>query len=316
MRESFVDAWIWCAIGCCALACASATGLVLREAAARSDDWVATGAPDSESARMAIRLPALWRAGWPLMLAFAPLGRLIASERVAARATFTLSKASMPAMVRPEHLVVARLLCVVFYLAVVLFIGVPWLMASGDVLQPISYLSPTAAVGALAIARVPDLWLNARAKRRRYEIERQLPFFLDLLALCVQAGLNVRGALVQATRHGQHGVLCEEIERVLAEIRAGQERLAAFSAFARRSDSPSVQAWVAAMAQAEALGMSLGDQLREQATAQSAARFERAEQRAMQAPVKMLLPLMVFIFPCTFVVIGFPIAMSMRGAFF
>ncbi|WP_312539301.1 type II secretion system F family protein, partial [Achromobacter mucicolens] len=94
------------------------------------------------------------------------------------------------------------------------------------------------------------------------------------------------------------------------EMRAGLSRTAAIKTLAERSNSPLTRNWAAALAQAEALGASLGPVLRAQAAQCRSDRHTRAEQLAMQAPVKMLLPLIGCIFPCTFIVLAFPIAMQ------
>ncbi|TSH94999.1 type II secretion system F family protein [Verticiella sediminum] len=171
-----------------------------------------------------------------------------------------------------------------------------------------------AVLGASA-GLLPRLWLREQAQRRRDAIARALPFMLDMTTLCVEGGLNVQGALHVAVEKGPAGPLRDEIAHLLGDIRAGASRLEACRQMAQRIDVPGVRAWVGAMIQAETVGTSLGPLLRVQAEQRRAERFLRAEKRALQAPVKMLFPLIVFIFPCTFIVIAFPIVVKLLAVF-
>jgi tight adherence protein C len=173
-----------------------------------------------------------------------------------------------------------------------------------------AWIGPAAgALGLLGFA-MPTIWLHDRVALRRAETLRQLPFALDIITLCVEAGLNLQGALAQAVAKGPKGVLRDELQRVLRDIRAGKPRAEALRSMAERLQEPSVTQFVSAVVQAEAMGMNLGPVLRAQADQRRTERFLRAEKLAMQAPVKMLLPLIAFIFPCTFIVLFFPIAMK------
>ncbi len=261
--------------------------------------------PDRQAA-----MPLLWRVSWPLIRY---LGRVLCIARGRSEAharPISLDRAGLPPGIHAVHITAARVLGAAM-LTVVIETCVLFLSAR----PPGDPFMLSIAVSALVVgACMPGLWLRARTRRRKVLIERELPFFLDLLALCVQGGLSIQGAMHESVRYGPQGILREEVAQVLAELRAGQSRTQAFEALARRSGSRLVRASVGAILQAEALGISLGNQLKEQARAQATARFERAERQALKAPVKLLLPLVVFIFPCTFIVIGFPIVMSMRQA--
>jgi tight adherence protein C len=166
-------------------------------------------------------------------------------------------------------------------------------------------------VGCAMGAALPAVWLRDRIAARRARLLRSLPFCLDIITLCVEAGLNFQGALAQAVAKGPTGVLRDELQRCLRDMRAGKPRAEALKALAERLGEPAVTQFVSAVVQAEAMGMNLGPVLRAQADQRRAERFLRAEKLAMQAPVKMLLPLIGFIFPCTFIVLFFPIAMKL-----
>lgn len=156
----------------------------------------------------------------------------------------------------------------------------------------------------------PGIWLRDQLVFRKHLTLKTLPFILDLMTLCVEAGLNLTGALQQAVAKGPAGPLRDELARVLRDMRADKPRAQALRQLADRMDEPSVHNLVSALIQAENTGMDLGPVLRAQAEQRRTERFVRAEKLAMEAPVKLLFPLIAFIFPCTFLIIFFPIAMK------
>lgn len=157
---------------------------------------------------------------------------------------------------------------------------------------------------------MPALWLKDKVDVRKRELLKSLPFFLDLITLCVEAGLNLQSGITQSVAKGPEGALRDELQRVLRDLRAGKPRAASLRDMSERVNEPGVTSFVTAVIQAEVMGMNMGPILRLQADQRRAERFLRAEKLAMQAPVKMLLPLVAFIFPCTFIVLFFPIAMK------
>ncbi|HVL59649.1 MAG TPA: type II secretion system F family protein, partial [Burkholderiaceae bacterium] len=169
------------------------------------------------------------------------------------------------------------------------------------------------AVGsaALAGAALPCAWLRRRVERRTASIARQLPFFLDAITLAVEAGANLTGAIAQAVDRGPAGALRGELMRVLRDVRAGRTRADALRSLADRLQLPAIASLVSALIAAERHGTGLGTALRAQADQRRSERFARAERLAMQAPVKMLLPLLVFVFPCTFVLLAFPVVVRL-----
>ncbi len=160
----------------------------------------------------------------------------------------------------------------------------------------------------------PAIWLRDQMLARRLRTLKTLPFMLDLMTLCVEAGLNLTGALQQAVAKGPAGPLRDEMARVLRDMRAGKPRAQALRQLSDRMDEASIHSMVSALIQAENTGMDLGPVLRAQAEQRRTERFVRAEKLAMEAPVKMLAPLIGFIFPCTFLIIAFPIAMKFMAS--
>jgi len=171
-----------------------------------------------------------------------------------------------------------------------------------------------ALAGALVGWFYPAIWLRDRLGLRKRELLKALPFFLDIVTLCVEAGLNMQGAMNQAVAKGPKGALRDEFQRVLRDIRAGKGRAESLRDMAERLTEPSVTNFTTAVIQAESMGMSLGPVLRAQAEQRRSERFLRAEKLAMEAPVKLLFPLIAFIFPCTFIVLFFPIVMKLLDA--
>lgn len=161
----------------------------------------------------------------------------------------------------------------------------------------------------------PKIWIAEKSKIRAQFFLKNMPFFLDMITLSVEAGLNFNGALQQAVLKSPQGVVRQEFARVLREIKAGKNRMDALREVAERVDEPSLKGLISSIVQAEKMGMSMGPILRIQAEQRRVERFLLAEKKAMEAPVKMLFPLVAFIFPCTFIVIGFPVYVMMVEAF-
>ncbi|HVO09085.1 MAG TPA: type II secretion system F family protein [Burkholderiaceae bacterium] len=168
-----------------------------------------------------------------------------------------------------------------------------------------------AALAALAGAGAPWLWLRDRAARRQQSVVRELPGYLDLLTLGLEAGCAFGASLQLTIARSPPGALRDALERALQEMRAGRSRSEALQRLGERMRVPALTACIAAIVQAEATGVSLAPVMRAQALRGTQERFALAEKRAMEAPVKMLAPLVLCIFPCTFIVIGFPIAVRL-----
>jgi tight adherence protein C len=156
----------------------------------------------------------------------------------------------------------------------------------------------------------PRLWMRAVRRRHVASVLRHLPIYLDFLTLAVEAGLNINGALQKAVEKGPDGPLRRELEHVLRDLKSGLNRTDALRRFDERQRIKEVSNLVGAMVQAERMGSGLAKTLRFQSEQRRSERFQRAEKQAMEAPVKLVFPLLTFIFPVTFIVLGFPIAMK------
>lgn len=160
-----------------------------------------------------------------------------------------------------------------------------------------------------------DLWLKDRLKVIEIQVLKNLPTFLDMLTLAVESGCNLTVGINIAVEKTPDNPLRRAFARLLREVRSGKTRIDALRAIEERMDLPAITSLITALVQAEKTGASLGSVLRAQSTQRTNERFSRAEKLAMEAPVKMLGPLILCIFPCTFVVLGFPIGMKMMNAF-
>ena len=164
---------------------------------------------------------------------------------------------------------------------------------------------------------LPRVWLNDARKRRALDIIKGMPVFLDYLNLCVSAGTNFSGAIEHAVRQAPDGPLKNEFSIVLRDLRSGLPRAEALERMAGRLEIPEITSFVRAVVQAEMRGTSLRDVMAVQAEQRLVERFQRAEQKAMEAPVKLTGPLVMFIFPVTFIVLLYPIFIKFNesGAF-
>jgi tight adherence protein C len=156
----------------------------------------------------------------------------------------------------------------------------------------------------------PMIWLGDMRQQRRKAVLRSLPVYLDFITMAVEAGLNLNGALNQAMDKGPAGPLRNELYMVVRDLRAGVPRADALRRMEKRLDMEEITSFVGTVIQAEKMGARLGTALRVQAVQRRTERFQRAEKLAMEAPVKLILPLIVFIFPVTFIVLAFPIVMK------
>jgi tight adherence protein C len=178
---------------------------------------------------------------------------------------------------------------------------------------PLQALLVGAAGGALGFFGL-DVVVTLRTRKRREEMRRELPDSLDVLAVSVEAGLGFDAALARLGEHLE-GPLVEEFLLVLAELRIGESRSKALRKMADRVDIPELTGVVNSLIQAEHLGSPLGRMLRIQAQESRGRRQVAAEEKAMKAPVKMLVPTAILIFPAMFVVILGPAMMKISEGF-
>lgn len=215
------------------------------------------------------------------------------------------ARAGRPADWTVDRLLVLKMLLVPSAVAVVLLLVV-------TNAERALVLLATGTAGLLYF--LPDLLLLNRGMSRDQEMELELADTLDQMTIAVEAGLAFDAAMSRAAVNGK-GPLAEELTRTLQDMRMGQSRRQAFADLAARTQVPDLRQFVRAIMQADANGISVGDVLRTQAAEMRMKRRQRAEMKAQQVPVKVLLPLILCIMPVLFIVIIGPAALSIIDTF-
>lgn len=162
-----------------------------------------------------------------------------------------------------------------------------------------------AVILALSGFYLPDMWLRVRSTNRKEDISRGFPDALDLLVVCVEAGMGLDAAInrVAEELNLNHKELSEELRLLNLEVRAGKERRSALQNFALRTGLEDVANLVTLLIQTDKFGTSVAQALRVHSDSMRTARYQRAEEMASKLPVKLLFPLILFVFPSLFVVI-------------
>ena len=244
--------------------------------------------------------PAIYRLLWPLILLLSVSLKWALSAKKEAEIQATLVRGGQDYTLNPIQ----------FFVGQILSAGIAFIFGL--------ILANMLGKGGISVAIIlgllgffyPNLWLKEVTTKRNTQILKALPFFVDLLTLSIEAGLNLSGSLQAAVDRSRPGPLVVEIDRALRDIRGGKARMDALRDFSDRLQFIPITSFVSALIQGEKTGSSLSPILRAQSDQRRIERFLRAEKLAMEAPVKMLGPLILCIFPCTFIVIGFPIAMK------
>lgn len=189
------------------------------------------------------------------------------------------------------------------------------LLASSAV-SPIFFILP--AVLGLGGFVLPKASLRDRSTAVVGRVRRNFPSFLDVFALTLESGQNFQSALMLSVQHlsepARQPGLKTQLQEVLRLIRAGQSRLQALQQLSDRLALPEVVQFVASVAASEKQGVSVTTLLRRQSEQLRLSRALAAERHAMKLPVKLLAPLAICIFPCTFLVLAFPIGMQLLGS--
>jgi tight adherence protein C len=172
-----------------------------------------------------------------------------------------------------------------------------------------------AVVGGSALGfQAPNIFLYNTAVKREDVMQKAMADAIDLLTISVEAGLGFDAALQQVAKNTE-GPLAAEFGRVLQEMQIGRGRSDAMRALAERTTLPDIRSFVSAMVQAESFGIPIAQVLRVQSSEIRVKRRQRAEEKAAQVPVKIMIPVVLFILPCLMIVVIGPAAISISGAF-
>lgn len=167
-----------------------------------------------------------------------------------------------------------------------------------------------AVLGLLA----PDYYIKQRIQARQKSVRDALPDTLDLLTVSIEAGLGLDGAILKVVEKTK-GVLPDEFRRVLQEVKIGKPRREALRAMALRLDLDDLSTFIGAVLMAEQMGVQLSNVMKLQSQEMRTRRRQRAQETAMKAPVKMLFPLVMFIFPATFIILLGPAMIKISKVF-
>lgn len=199
------------------------------------------------------------------------------------------------------------------------FLGITLLLVSFPLIQ---FLSPkittlntllfSVSLAMIGFYVLPSLWLSSTTSNRRKEIEAGFPDALDLLVVCVEAGLGLDVAIARVGEEIRmnNKPLSDEFTQLCLELRAGKQHHAALKNLAARVELEDVSSLVTLLIQTDKFGTSLAQALRVQSDFMRVKRYQRAEEMAAKLPVKLLFPLIFFIFPSLFVVIMGPAVVS------
>jgi tight adherence protein C len=193
------------------------------------------------------------------------------------------------------------LLCILTWVSGAISFGGPFLLLI------------SAALGFLA----PDFWLTNRIKKRQQAIRRGLPDVLDLLVICIEAGLSLDHATARTAVELKEAQpeLCDELNIVVLEQRAGRPRGDAWKHMAERTDVDCISNLVSMLIQAEAFGTSIARTLRVHSDTLRTQRVQAVEEAAAKTTIKLLFPIVLFIFPSLFVVVLGPAFLSIMQSF-
>lgn len=163
---------------------------------------------------------------------------------------------------------------------------------------------------------LPDIWLRQKTDKRKEKVLNALPDALDLLVVCVEAGMGLDSAIYRVAQETKlnHPELSDEFQLINLELRAGKQRKDALKNLALRTNLEEINSLVTLLIQTDKFGTSLADALRVYADSFRTQRYQRAEEKAAKLPVTLIFPLVIFIFPALFVVLLGPAAISIYNA--
>ncbi len=257
--------------------------------------WLVFAGVPTEDRQFMDRPPLGFRVVWPFIELWVHYFGRFFSEESLNLTTLKLKRGGVEFTVTASQFLASQFIAAVVFFTIIMIVGL-----SRDL-----NILPFALAAALGGYYYPELWLKESAQKRANDILRALPFYMDIITLSVESGSNLTGGITQAVQKSADSPLRRELSRVLRDIRAGRSRAEAMRDLAERTGTLAVQNVVSSLIQAERTGASIGPLLRAQSEQLRTERFQKAEKLAMEAPVKLLGPLVMFIFPCTFLVLIF-----------
>lgn len=234
-----------------------------------------------------------------------PFGMRVTPKGYVAWLDKLLARAGRPAQLPLPRLLIAKP-------ALALLVGVLGILFISNSVTPSAALFVVLAAALAYFA--PDILVHGRGAERQKAIELELPNTLDQMLISVEAGLGFEAAMARAGQNGK-GPLAFELMRTLQDMQVGRSRREAYEALATRTDVPDLRSFVRSVVQADIYGIAIAKVLRTQAKQMRVKRRQRAEEKAMKLPVKVLFPLMFAILPVLFIVIIGPAAINVMKTF-
>jgi tight adherence protein C len=248
-------------------------------------------------------VPELYRTFWPVIRFFARYNRLLPLPGIRERYAHQIERAGLRFEMSADEFMGIKEIALLVMTAVGVLIYTTIL----------PNLLVVAAISLVGFA-LPDMRLSAAVKKQEHAYLRALPGFLDLLALSVEAGLGFDSAVRKLTEVLEPGPLMSRFRTFLRSVNVGKPRTEALREMARKMDVADFTAFANAVVQATETGASLGPVLRIESEEMLLRRFERAEKAAYEMPVKILFPLLTFVFPATFLMILGPMYFQFKAS--
>ncbi|EPR44143.1 Type II secretion system F domain-containing protein [Desulfovibrio sp. X2] len=204
------------------------------------------------------------------------------------------------------------------FVLVLVFVGLAFVMRFAVPLPAVKKLFALLAAGGGCLGYyLPELWLRSRTNNRKRTLLNELPDALDLLVVCVEAGMGLDQAIERVSHEVSVSApeICRELQHLTLELRAGKKRHDALRNLSMRVGLDDVDSLVTLLIQADSFGTSVATTLRVYSETLRNKRFQRAEETAAKLPVKLLFPLVLFILPALFVVIIGPAALQLMDVF-
>lgn len=240
-----------------------------------------------------------------LLHRFAPLGAKLTRSGYEQRVQRRLDMAGNPRAWTPERMLALKGAGLVVGVLLGLLVGAKH-GSAGVILIP-------AGLGAFGFF-VPDIFVTNLGQKRQIDLQRALPDALDMLTVCVEAGMGFDSAMNRVARNLE-GPAADEFGRVLQEMQFGMSRADALRSLVNRTDVAELRVFVSAMIQSTELGISMGEALRQQAKEMRIKRRQRAEEKAQKLQVKLLAPLITCLLPAMFIVVLGPAIIELAHFF-
>lgn len=245
----------------------------------------------------------------PLLQRIGDISSSFTPQKVLEDTTRKLEIAGNPGRIDAATFLASRFVVAVFFGAILLMVGL-----FSPTHWPLAQTFLVVVIFTLVGFFFPQLWLQSRINSRQREIRKAMPDALDLLTICVEAGLGFEAAMSKVSEKWENQ-LSLALLRTIREIQLGKARRDAMRDMADRVGIPEMTSFVAAIIQSEILGVSLAKVLRIQSDQMRVRRRQRAEEQAHQAPVKMILPLAFLIFPSIFIILLTPAGIQLSRSF-